>query len=155
MRFLPRTEDSWVSSHKGFMKEADYFENMDNNKAQYSSIEGAIKAHAEEYSFNIESMLFPQLTKEQQKLWRNEIEQAYISGANAGVSLARDLRYKENNEYIRIDDFIEKACEFISKHIESDKYVSPDEESYRAGCPYDYFETSMFIEDFKADMKGE
>ena len=36
---------------------------------------------AEEYSFNIESSLFQQLTKEQQALWRKEIEQAYNAGA--------------------------------------------------------------------------
>lgn len=35
---------------------------------------------AEKYSFNIESQLFPQLTKEQQKLWKKEIEQAYMAG---------------------------------------------------------------------------
>ena len=65
---------------------------------QYSSIEDGIKAHAETYSFNIESELFNQLTKEQQALWRKEIEQACISGGNAGIELARDIRYKENVE---------------------------------------------------------
>lgn len=55
--------------------------------------------------------------------------------------------------YVRTDAFIEKACEFISKHIESDKYVFADEESYRAGCPYNYFETIIFIEDFKKYME--
>lgn len=63
---------------------------------QYSSVKDGIKAHAETYSFNIESQLFNQLTKEQQKLWRKEIEQAVISGGDAGVELARDIRYKEN-----------------------------------------------------------
>lgn len=130
------------------------FENIDKH-IQYSSIETAIEAHAKEYSFNIESMLFPQLTNEQQVLWRKEIEQACISGGGAGVSLAIDLRYEENNEYIKKDAFIEKACEFISQYIESDKYVSPDEESYKVGCPYNYFETNLFIEDFKAYMKRE
>ena len=47
---------------------------------QYPSVEYGIQSHAETYSFNIESELFNQLTKEQQKLWRKEIEQAYISG---------------------------------------------------------------------------
>lgn len=65
---------------------------------QYSSIEDGIKSHAEVYSFNIESKLFNQLTKEQQVLWRKEIEQACISGGEAGVELARDPRYKENLE---------------------------------------------------------
>jgi hypothetical protein len=63
---------------------------------QYSSVKDGIKAHAETYSFNIESQLFNQLTKEQQLLWRKEIEQAVISGGDAGVELARDARYKEN-----------------------------------------------------------
>ena len=65
---------------------------------QHDSIKGGIKAHAETYSFNIESKLFNQLTKEQQELWRKEIEQACISGGEAGVELARDTRYKENLE---------------------------------------------------------
>ncbi len=70
---------------------------------QYSSIEDGIKAHAEVYSFNIESKLFNQLTKEQQVLWRKEIEQACISGGDAGVELARDPRYKENLEEKEVD----------------------------------------------------
>ena len=70
---------------------------------QYDSIKAGIQAHAETYSFNIESKLFNQLTKEQQKLWREEIEQACISGGNVGVELARDLRYKENLEVKEMD----------------------------------------------------
>lgn len=61
-------------------------------RIQYSSIEDGIKAYSKTYSFNIESKLFNQLTKEQQALWRKEIEQAYIIGGNAGVDLARDTR---------------------------------------------------------------
>lgn len=64
---------------------------------QYDSIKTSIQAHAETYSFNIESKLFNQLTKEQQELWREEIEYAYISGGEMGVELARDPRYKENH----------------------------------------------------------
>ena len=48
-------------------------------------------------------MLFNQLTKEQQALWRKEIEQACISGGEAGVELARDIRYKENLEAKEVD----------------------------------------------------
>ena len=70
---------------------------------QYSSIKDGIKAYAETYSFNIESELFHQLTKEQQKLWRKEIEQAYINGGTASVELARDIRYKENLEVNGVD----------------------------------------------------
>lgn len=70
---------------------------------QYPSIKDGIEAHAGIYSFNIESQLFPQLTKEQQALWRKEIEQAYISGGDAGVTLARDQRYKETLEVKEVD----------------------------------------------------
>ena len=64
---------------------------------QYDSIKAGIQANAETYSFNIESELFNQLTtEEQQTLWRKEIEQAYVSGGEVGVELAKDPRYKEN-----------------------------------------------------------
>lgn len=79
---------------------------------QYDSIKAGIQAHAETYSFNIESELFNQLTKEQQELWRKEIEQACVSGGEAGVELARDLRYKENIEVKEVD--LEKE---IKQHI--------------------------------------
>ena len=71
---------------------------------QYPSVKDAIQAHAETYSFNIESKLFNQLTKEQQVLWRKEIEQACISGGEFGVELARDIRYKENVEVKEIQE---------------------------------------------------
>ena len=70
---------------------------------QYDSIKAGIQAHAETYSFNIESKLFNQLTEEQQKLWRKEIEEACISGSEVGVELARDTRYKENLEVKEVD----------------------------------------------------
>lgn len=62
-------------------------------RIQYASREAGIKAHAEVYSFNIESELFQQLDAEQQKLWRKEIEQAVISGGYCGLSLVNDRRY--------------------------------------------------------------
>lgn len=70
---------------------------------QYASIKAGIQAHAETYSFNIESELFNQLAKEQQDLWRKEIEQACISGGEVGVELAKDPRYKENIEVKTVD----------------------------------------------------
>lgn len=81
-------EDNFLDT----IKSIDQYE----QRVQYDSIKAAIRAHAETYSFNIESELFNQLTKEQQVLWRKEIEQACISGGEAGVELARDQRYKEN-----------------------------------------------------------
>jgi len=86
------------------MKELDkYFSGELDPNIQYASIEQGVKAFAEEYSFNIESELFNQLTKEQQALWRKEIEQAVISGGEQGLELARDIRYKENFETKKVD----------------------------------------------------
>lgn len=88
-----------IETYKNILSFIDTLEVIDPYKqyVQYSSIKNGIKAYAENYSFNIESQLFHQLTKEQQALWRKEIEQACISGGEAGVELARDPRYKENH----------------------------------------------------------
>ena len=107
---------------------------------QYDSIKAGIQAHAETYSFNIESHLFPQLTKEQQALWRKEIEQACISGGDMGYSLAKDPRYKENLEVKEVDSndaFIEKACEYLNKSCRR------------------FILTEKDIDDFRKYMKGE
>lgn len=87
-------------------------------RVQHSSIKDGIKAHAKTYSFNIESELFNQLTKEQQALWRKEIEQACISGGEVGVELARDIRYKENVEVKKVDlithTIIVECCDWLA-----------------------------------------
>ena len=62
---------------------------------KYDSIKADIQTHAETYSFNIESELFNQLTKEQQVLWRKEIERACISGGEVGVELLSKIPYYE------------------------------------------------------------
>ena len=100
-----RCDDCTVGFYEEFLEILDTIEVKDpyEQYVQYDSIKAGIQAHAETYSFNIESMLFPQLTKEQQKLWRKEIEQACISGGDAGYSLARDRRYKENLETKEVD----------------------------------------------------
>lgn len=84
---------------------------------QYDSIKAGIQAHAETYSFNIESKLFNQLSKEQQGLWRKEIEQACISGGEVGVELAKDLRYKENLEVKEVN-----LEEEIASYIDDNTY---------------------------------
>lgn len=68
-----------------------------DTRRQYNSIEEGIEEHASEYSWNIESKLFPQLTIEQQKLWKEEIEQACISGGYFGVGIAKDERYHKKS----------------------------------------------------------
>lgn len=83
-------------------------EDVDVCNIQYASIDGAIKAHAGDYSFNIESELFQQLTPEQQKMWRKEIERAVLSGAYSGLNLARDERYEENRQEESVSEELEK-----------------------------------------------
>lgn len=83
------------------------------NFIQYVSIESGIKAHAEDYSFNIESELFNQLTKEQQALWRKEIEQACISGGYCGLNLGLDKRYDKEEPVS--NDFEMALAEMIDK----------------------------------------
>ena len=92
---------------------------------QYASIESGIKAHAEDYSFNIESELFNQLTKEQQALWRKEIEQACISGGYSGLNLAKDPRYKENLEVKEVD-LKKEVSKYISLNV-----CPPTEDVYK------------------------
>jgi len=105
---------------------------------QYDSIKAGIQAHAETYSFNIESQLFLQLTKEQQKLWRKEIEQACISGGEMGVELAKDARYKENLEVKEVD--IEKeVINWWNAHYSSKSYTFE-------GYTGHYIENSTLIE---------
>ena len=54
-------------------------------------------------------------------------------------------------EYTHTDAFIEKACEYISEHIEY--YMKKDKMCNIPLCPL--FATKSFIEDFKNYMKGE
>ena len=74
--------------------------------------------------YKIDKLIFQevenQLTKEQQTLWRKEIEQACISGGEVGVELARDPRYKENFEVkeVNLDKEMDKEwnkCEPIDE----------------------------------------
>ncbi len=82
------------------LPEEPLLEDGKSNTIKYDSREDGIYSHATTYSFNIESQLFPQLTEEQQKLWRKEIENACISGGFNGLNLADDTRYdkEEHNE---------------------------------------------------------
>ena len=119
---------------------------------QYSSIKDGIEAHASIYSFNIESQLFPQLTKEQQALWRKEIEQACISGGDAGVTLARDQRYKENLEVKEVD--LEKEMQDIHKHFH-DYYGIVDSDTGEFAKVEDMVEIAKYFFELGLKAKGE
>lgn len=124
-----RCDGCTVRFYEEFLEILDTIEVMKDPYEQcvrYDSIKAGIQAHAETYSFNVKSMLFPQLTKEQQELWRKEIEQACISGGNAGYSLARDSRYKENLEVKEVDlgKEFDKCCENYTFDDECEVYTA-------------------------------
>ena len=94
--------------------------NTNDIKIMYASRKAGIESFAETYSFNIESVLFNQLTSEQQKLWRKEIENAIISGGEMGLELADDKRYDEiessedlEEEINRVDDWYPVEIQYI------------------------------------------
>ena len=115
-------EDNYLLSFIDTLEVIDPYEQC----VQYDSIKAGIQAHAETYSFNIESELFNQLTPEQQKLWRKEIEQACISGGEMGVELARDIRYKENLEVKEVDN------EQLNRLLNWWKEVTTEHSAYKA-----------------------
>jgi len=69
------------------------------------------------------------------------------------ILAANTVRYKEKGsiEYVRTDAFIEKACEYISEHIEY--YMKKDKTCNVPLCPL--FATKSFIENFRKYMEGE
>lgn len=105
---------------------------------RYDSIKSGIQTHAETYSFNIDSKLFPQLTKEQQELWRKEIEQAVISGGDAGVELAKDIRYKENLEVKKVN--LDNELDFVK---DAYYYFTSDERSSMKKVAKHFFELGL------------
>ena len=104
-------------------------------RVQYDSIKSGIQAQAETYSFNIESELYnQQTTKEGQKLWRKEIEQAFVIGGEAGVELAKDPRYKENLEVKDVD--LEKEIQDHIKECLDIKFPTTDIELIKKDVAY-------------------
>ena len=105
----------WADKHPNI-----YEQMLADDAKQYDNIDSAIKGHAEEYSFNIESELFPQLTKEQQAIWRKEIEQAVISGGQCEIELSKDKRYPENKPEVAGDtSFMAKKYKEASEKVKS------------------------------------
>lgn len=130
-----------AEAYRVFVKLIDFIENLEVVDSyaefiQYDSIKAGIQAHAETYSFNIESKLFNQLTKEQQELWREELEQACISGGEAGVELARDPRYKENHSEVKEELSVEEKAKRYDEAIK----IAKD-------CQYDSLALSQPVKD--------
>ena len=110
-------------------KEQKPVEQNYDNRIQYDSIKSGIEAFASTYSFNTESKLFSQLTKEQQQLWREEIEQAAIAGGEYGIELSRDNRYKENRT-IEWSEEDETKLRDVVRMIEDSGHVKSIREHY-------------------------
>lgn len=84
---------------------------VSDNRVQYDSIESAVEAQAQTYSFNIDSELFHQLPNDEQRnLWRKEIEDAVKNGASLAFELIKDERYNKKVEDIKkyIDNRLEE-----------------------------------------------
>ena len=84
---------------------------VSDNRIQYDSIESAVEAQAQTYSFNIDSELFHQLPNDEQRnLWRKEIEDAVKNGASLAFELINDERYNKKVEDIKkyIDNRLEE-----------------------------------------------
>ena len=77
---------------KNVFKNAEFVDKLNEdsnfkNVILNSHLETAVNSFSKEYSFNIDSELFPMLTSEQQKLWKKEIEYAIKAGAEYSVKL--------------------------------------------------------------------
>jgi hypothetical protein len=93
---------------------------------------------AEEYSFNIPSELFQQLTKEQQVLWRKEIENTFNNGYHQAE---KDLELDREDIKIILDIEID-----ILRECNSQKELVI--ETYPKGEDY-YGEILKRLKDFK------
>lgn len=117
------------------MTDAGY--EWDAEKKELKKIE---QKPAEEYSFNIESELFHQLTKEQQELWKKEIEQAYNAGVEASDEWSEEDETKMRAALAFIkSEFPKKGNEEIMedtikwlKSIKTHKTWRPSEEQMYA-----------------------
>lgn len=97
---------------------------VSDNRIQYDSIESAVEAQAQEYSFNIGSELFHQLPNDEQRnLWRKEIEDAVKNGASLAFELIKDERYNKKVEDIkkyidnRLEELNPKKGEFMGRPL--------------------------------------
>jgi len=99
------------------MKEAGYEWDKKNGlkKIEHNS--------AEEYSFNIESKLFHQLTQAQQVLWRKEIEQAYNAGADTQKPAERSEEDKKM--FVNIKACLRNANKDYSRELDWLKSLRP------------------------------
>ena len=98
-----------MSDKFGIEESLDFL--VSDNRIQYDSIESAVEAQAQEYSFNIDSELFHQLPNDEQRnLWRKEIEDAVKNGASLAFELIKDERYNKKVEDIKkyIDNRLEE-----------------------------------------------
>ena len=75
-------------------------------------------------------------------------EKIYLDPALDALTKALSKKTEDDVEYIRTDAFIEKACEWLSKHFYDDVYEIRDDEGT-------FIDADLLIEDFENYMKEE
>lgn len=73
-------------------------------------------------------------------------EKIYLDPALDALTKALSEKTEDDVEYIRTDAFIEKACEWLSKHFYDDVYEIRDDEGT-------FIDADLLIEDFENYMK--
>ncbi len=100
---------------------------------------------AEEYSFNIESSLFQQLNKEQQELWRKEIEQAYSAGAEWQENQLEKNRLAACDRQSEKD--AQRESDFVISLIEREHRQPTFDDAIKYGYHQAIADTCQWLED--------
>ena len=64
-----------------------FYNPVELDRVSYTDLRNSLQTHAESYAFNTESLLFPQLNKDQQVLWAQDLVRAVISGSEVAIGL--------------------------------------------------------------------
>lgn len=95
-----------------------FYNPVELDKVQYTDLRNALQDHARSYAFRVESLLFPQLNKDQQVLWAQDLERAVISGGEEAIGLVGCN--KVHTGVIELD----KECE---RFVQTKEFTEDDE----------------------------
>ncbi len=95
-----------------------FYNPVELDKVQYTDLRNALQTYARSYAFKVESLLFPQLNKDQQILWARDLEQAVISGGDEAIGL---VGYNK----VHIGEIeLDKECE---RFVQTKEFTEDDE----------------------------
>lgn len=95
-----------------------FYNPVELDKVQYTDLRNALQTYARSYAFKVESLLFPQLNKDQQILWARDLEQAVISGGDEAIGL---VGYNK----VHIGEIeLDKECE---RFVQTKEFAEDDE----------------------------